>query len=264
MPQSFPRRALIIWLAVIFLAAASWDAWLWTFTENDTIWNFLYNIVYGLLYFFAAAICFYGYKRLGSKGRLAHACRLWGYGMLVWGLGLVVWTYYNLGAGQEVPYPSLADVFFVAFYPLLALGIMHLHSFSTQEKSNYFSLANAPVAIIATFVVLVFLRQPELSAELPLLERATNVAYSLGDAFLLSVAFGNLPAIVHGLKKAYWWLIASLFVLTAADILFSYRTATETYWNGDISDVLFTIFPVVFSIGVIRMLEYWTTQKARI
>jgi hypothetical protein len=261
MKSGLEDKKLTVWLIVIFAVAMVWDAWLWTFSRNDTVWHFLYNVVYAFVYFFSAVVCLQGYRRLEGRGRLARACRLWGYSMLLWAIGLLVWTGYNLFLGQEVPYPSLADVFFVAFYPLMGLGILHFRSYSTDEKSKYFSFANVPIAVAVAVIVLVFLRRPDLSADLPMLERAVNVAYSVGDAFLLSVALANLREIAGGFRPAYLWLLGSLVFLTAGDLLFSYRTALGSYWNGGISDVMFTIFPAVFTYGVIKMLRYWTTQK---
>ena len=46
-----------------------------------------------------------------------------GLACLSWGLGQAVWTWYESMLGREVPFPSLADGFYLLFYPLAYAGL---------------------------------------------------------------------------------------------------------------------------------------------
>jgi hypothetical protein len=49
-----------------------------------------------------------------------------GLGCLSWGIGDAIWTYYAIAMGEDTPFPSLADVGYLAGYPLLFAGILFL------------------------------------------------------------------------------------------------------------------------------------------
>src|SRR5688572_22212099 len=45
-----------------------------------------------------------------------------GGGVLMFVIGDIIWDVYEIGLDQEVPFPSYADVLYLAGYPLLATG----------------------------------------------------------------------------------------------------------------------------------------------
>src|SRR5207302_2028067 len=63
----------------------------------------------------AAALRHVGRSRLGWLLISASA--------LTWSMGELVWSYYELGLGRQVPFPSIADAGFLGAVPLAAAGI---------------------------------------------------------------------------------------------------------------------------------------------
>lgn len=49
---------------------------------------------------------------------------LLGLAMLLWGLGEVLWTWYEVVQGDEVPFPSIADVAYLAAVPFAMAGVL--------------------------------------------------------------------------------------------------------------------------------------------
>ena len=54
--------------------------------------------------------------------RAHRVCRFLRRSLLAWSIGDIAWSTYD-AVGKEVPYPSVADGFYVAGYPLFAAGL---------------------------------------------------------------------------------------------------------------------------------------------
>src|SRR5213595_4195792 len=66
--------------------------------------------------FLAAAGCVFAAVR--HQGRTRIAWTLMGASAFAWGAGEVVWSYYELLVGQQVPFPSFADLGYLLAVPL--------------------------------------------------------------------------------------------------------------------------------------------------
>ena len=59
-----------------------------------------------------------------ESGGAARAWLLLGLGCLSWGSGQAAWTWYESVLGREVPFPSIADVGYLLFVPLVAAALL--------------------------------------------------------------------------------------------------------------------------------------------
>ena len=99
------RKNLILAVfGLIFLVYLGWWGWLQTRTDHETIYNFLFNIVYGLPLLVIPLIPLYRLlKNRGSREPLHSVVRWGSLGILSFGIAQTIWTYYNLWGGFEVP-----------------------------------------------------------------------------------------------------------------------------------------------------------------
>jgi diguanylate cyclase (GGDEF)-like protein len=143
---------------------------------------------------------------------------LLGAGLLSWATGDIVLTIQSLG-GATPPSPSLADAFYLAFYPVTYGALMIL----VRSQLRRFSLASwldggvaglGAAALCATFVFKAVLHDAGGSA----LGVAVNLAYPVGDVLLLGLVVG-CAAIVSGRRRLPWLLLAAGYALiTVGDI----------------------------------------------
>lgn len=257
MKNSKPLNLKLISLLMVSLLAVYlvWDYYVIKTGQIDTPINYWSNVWAISLHWTASIICIYGAYKL--KGHLAaKAYGAWAIATLLWGAGLMVWSYYNLVLQVEAPYPSLADYFFVSFLPIMAVGIWIMQKVYQKERHQPL-LASIPIMIVSILAVVVVFNKPELSSDLPVAERTISLALSLGDAFLLSMAMAAAQGAAFAkANKSIYVIIFALLVLLSADFLFLYTSANETYFNGSISDVLYTSFPAIFAIGVAGSINY--------
>ena len=156
-------------------------------------------------------------------------------------LALVSWTFGELWYAIFEPetYPSMADVGFIGFYPLLYVGIVLLLRSRARSIGGTLWLDGvtaslAAAAIGAAILVELVLESTEGSRSTVV----TNLAYPLGDVLLLSAVFGVFS--LTGWRPGRRWLLLGLGALatTIADGVYLFQSAAGTYVEGTWIDIL--------------------------
>jgi two-component system cell cycle response regulator len=171
-----------------------------------------------------------------ARGIVVHAERkAWlaiGAGLVSWGLGDIYWTLF-LADRETIPYPSLADAFYLCEYPCIYVGILFLLRARVPRfhPSLWLDGAIGALAVAALGSALLY---PAIrtGTEGDAATVATNLAYPLGDVLLLSFLVGAL-ALTGWRPGRSWILIAcGLTASTIADSTFLYQAATGGYSEG--------------------------------
>ena len=137
-------------------------------------------------------------------------------GQVCWAVGDIVWSVIERMGGN--PYPSAADVLYVAGYPLLAVGL-GLLLWSGSRRVDWGDLVDVAIVTLASLLVLwpiVF--QPALNEGWSW-TTLTGISYSTGDVLLL----GLLAALFfHGERRSpvIWLTAASLVLVFVADLIY--------------------------------------------
>jgi hypothetical protein len=168
----------------------------------------------------------------------------------LWVLAELSWATYYFILDVEVPYPSVADIFYLAGYVPMILGLVfYFKTFSAGMTRRRLALAGVTVASSAALVVGVVL-PIEFSSSLPLFDAITNLSYPILDLSLLSITILSL-AIFFGGTLARWWVLfagASVSYIVA-DELFLYQVAAGTYYNGSFDDLFFLLGYLLFALA---------------
>jgi two-component system cell cycle response regulator len=138
---------------------------------------------------------------------------------------------------QPEAYPSVADLGWIAFYPIAYVGMVLLVRRRARSVAGALWLdgitASVAAAALGAAVLLeVVLRTTEGSRS----AIATNLAYPLGDVLLLSAVFGVFS--LSGWRMERRWVVLGLGVLatTVADGVYLFQV--DTYQPGTAIDVL--------------------------
>ncbi|MFH1786486.1 MAG: hypothetical protein ABH829_02480 [archaeon] len=190
-------------------------------------------------------------RTVGGKERFVWGC--FALGILLNLFGELSWAVYELLLGVEVPYPSFADVFWLAAYIPLAVGLLaeikSIRSLSVRRVPHV--LAVGAVSYVALYYFLG--RDILASANISLAEKFLDLAYPAVDIAVMMLAI--MVAITYfGGKIAQSWLFISMgfFFLTLADIMFSYLTWHELFAQSTGMDILWHIAYLLFAIGFYR------------
>jgi len=167
-----------------------------------------------------------------------------------WVVSEGVWALYYFVLKVAVPYPSVADFFYIGGYlPIIMALLGYLDTFHvalSRRRLGYSALAiGVAVAIALSFVLPV-----EFAQKLSIANFLTNMIYPALDLTLLSLTILSLAIFVGG-EIEKWWVFfgvgATLYVI--GDEFFLYQVASGTYYNGSLDDLIFLLGYLTFALA---------------
>lgn len=181
-------------------------------------------------------------QRCSTSPRLRFAWRLVALAMGASFGGEIAQTVYD--AQNQAPFPSIADVFYLSFYPLLLWGVLRFAvGHRTPGERVRLGLDLAVVTIGSSAVVLYVVLGPTVVAGSPnLLQGVFSVAYPVGDVVLL---LGLASVLVReadpSARRALWFLAAGLLLYVVGDVIYGYISLHSTYQGGDPVDAFWFV-----------------------
>ncbi|HEY8860059.1 MAG TPA: bifunctional diguanylate cyclase/phosphodiesterase, partial [Gaiellales bacterium] len=155
-------------------------------------------------------------------------CLTLGAAMGTWAIGDVALTYESLG-GASPPTPSVADIFYLAFFPLAYLGLaLMLRRESTRlVPATWLDGAVAGLGAAALCAAFAFHSIAHVTGG-GAAAVATNLAYPLGDVLLLAMVVGG-SAMVSGRGGRAWLFLAAGCALNAVGDTFNLFGSSGTH-----------------------------------
>jgi diguanylate cyclase (GGDEF)-like protein len=196
--------------------------------------GFFNNWIYNLLLVGAAAACLW-------RGVAVRAERLpWlllGFAMLLWTSGDLYYFFFLSGL-ETVPIPSVADAFYLAFYPIcyVALALL-LHSRMRARIGNLWLDGLVASLVVAALGSAVVFQKVLDSTGGNRLVVATNLAYPLADLVLLALIVGMFTLIGWRFDRTWAFIAAGMASFAVADSAYLYATAVGDYVEGGLIDV---------------------------
>jgi diguanylate cyclase (GGDEF)-like protein len=205
---------------------------------------FLDNWFYDGLLLASAALCA---ARALVPGRSRGGWLLLGAGIACWAAGDVYYTHW-IGNDPDQPFPSLADAGYLGLFPFAYVGFLLL----VRERVPRLTAGVWADGITAGLAVAALSAAVVLEAVLSTTSGdfaavATNLAYPLGDALLLALVVGGFSLTRWRPGRAWLVLGAGLAVMAAADSLYLYQIATDTYVAGRLIDAAWPAAMVVLA-----------------
>ena len=207
------------------------------------------TVVHDALMVVAAALCVRRARR-GRDNRLAWAC--FGAALGTYAGGEIVWSAL-FGGRPDPPFPSIADVLWLAFYPFAYAGLVLLVRARVRAFSPALWLDGlvGGLALAALGAALVF--QPILdSTGGSDMAVAVNLAYPLGDFLLVGFVVGVFALTGWQPGRAWLFLGAGLALNGLADALYSYQASAGTFVEGGPVDQLFPVAALLLGAAALQ------------
>lgn len=155
-------------------------------------------------------------------------------------LGEITWMTLELMLPGQL-FPSIADFFYLAYYPIMMLGVFLMPRPKLSRTEKIKSIFDIGIITLGAWLVYWnFLIGPILFSsgkDVPWFYTAISVAYPIFDLALLWMLFG---ALVQLLGRYNRWPVALLalgiFSQVLSDSVYSYQAITETYASGGLLD----------------------------
>jgi hypothetical protein len=196
------------------------------------------------LVFAAVTIC--RQKLDGLYGRTYASLAI---GLGLWFVAEITWTYFEIGLKIDTPFPSVADVFWLAGYGFFAYHLYRIYKFVGKNTVRQTAglIVSITTAIALGYLVNLIIGVSEISYSQELkadevILMLVSISYPILDGVLLVPAILILWSIRKGkLVVTHWMLIALSMILVAiADSGFGYiavsniSSVQEADWIWDI------------------------------
>ncbi len=178
------------------------------------------------------------------------AWMLLGIAILCWGAAEVYWSL-AIEGNPNAPYPSPADIGYLAFYPFAYAGLAMLVRARAHEINWRLwmdgLIAALGTAALGTAFVFDFVADKATGSTAEVL---TTLAYPLGDIAMVSIVVGVVA--LTGWRPGRTWslLLAGLSALVIADIAFTLQSTEGTLPGGDWIDPIYLIAAVCLAAAV--------------
>jgi diguanylate cyclase len=203
------------------------------------------NWFYDVIGASAVAVALVGVYVNRPERRLPWLLMAAGQGLFV--AGDILWNYYE-AIGEE-PFPSMADVLYLAGYPFFALGLMLLIRRRIGDGDRGGLLDAAILTTAVAILSWTFFIQPQvIGSELDALSLAISLAYPIADLLLIGMAMGLLTT-PGARTSSFRLLAASLVALLVADQVYALQVLEGTYVAGGPLDTIYLIAYVLFGMA---------------
>ncbi|XVU29958.1 diguanylate cyclase [Actinoplanes sp. CA-054009] len=156
--------------------------------------------------------------------------------------------YFLAYVGGEMAYPSIADLGYLAAYPLLASGLLLLVRRRTPGRDFASAVDAAIVAVSAGYLVLEFTILPTMAISSANVDTLVSVAYPVGDLMLIVV---GARLLIGGVRTTPLLMIAAYLALVLfSDTFYMVQTLDGSYRAGNFLDAFWMAASFILAAGV--------------
>lgn len=161
--------------------------------------------------------------------------------VFAWAAGEIYWTLYIEG-NASAPYPSPADIGYLAFYPLAIAGLYLLVRARAHELDPRLwmdgLIASLGTGALGAALIFEFVADRTSGSKLQV---ATTLAYPLGDIVLLSLVVGVIALTRWRPGRTWSLLLAGLAAMAVADVAFTLQSYGSALPGGDWVEPIYLI-----------------------
>jgi hypothetical protein len=185
--------------------------------------------------------------------------RIWGQivvASVAWTLAEAIWAFYEVVLGQEVPYPSVADLFWLFGYFMFYVALVHQYRLFQTSPTRRQKITTALFVILFSLLGSILVLQPIVASfdSQKLLESLLNIAYPLSDLFLLTLTLAIIFSLQQG-RFAFTWRVLGLGLVFMAlgDLIFSYASWNEIYYPDSQLNGLTLLIDTLYYVGYLTL-----------
>ena len=173
-----------------------------------------------------------------------------GAGALAWAAGDIYW-WLAFSDGVEIPYPSIADGLYLAFYPFVYVGFVLLVRARVRRFHASQWLDGLAAALVVAALGVALLMPPILAASegSDVAAVATNLAYPLGDLLVLGLVTALAGLMGWRPGRAVGLLAAGCLTFGLADSVYLFQVAGGSYVEGGLLDLCWPLGMVFMSLA---------------
>lgn len=259
------ERLNSVLVTAVFLFFTSWWAVIYFWFGNQNIpANHAWSTTYLVIAILGSYIGFFIYRQSAGRPAPALPRRLVAFfstGLLFQALGQAVFSYYAQVLNTEVPYPSLADVFFFGSVILYLFGaLLFFTDVIDKRRLNKAIYAAMVWCMLLVLPQIYFLQKENFFAEFSLaLQPILDSGYYIFETIFAALALGAGTATWwfkdKKFRSGYIFLASGLLGQFLIDFYFSYAAHFGTWINGGLGDYCYFVAYFTVALGLVQFAE---------
>lgn len=234
---------------------AAFGAWIGFRFGGIVVTEWIDDVGEAVFAFLAGAVC--GVAAWRHRGRARLAWSLVGMMSLSWAVGEAVWSYYEVGLGRQVPFPSFADLGYLAAVPFAVAGML---VFTARASAGMSRLATAlDGSIIAGSLLLlswaIVLGPVYQAGSESLVSLVIALAYPISDVVILTMVLLLVGRAAPSDRWPLFLLGAGLAANLLADSAFTYLTAQNGYGPAQLIDTGWVAGYLLIGLAAFRAVQ---------
>jgi len=184
------------------------------------------------------------HRRMGIQ---KHPRGMWAGLVICWALWAVaesLWFIFSL-TGNEPPYPSWADLFWLLGYIPLVIGLVSRLRSIPNKPTLFQEIVIWLISLLIILAAGIFVIKPTIAywGEGRLAENLPNILYPVADLIVAIIILRLFFSFEKGDYGFGWRLIAvGFFLLTIADLVFTYATWEDLYYPNMEANLVSRLF----------------------
>lgn len=156
--------------------------------------------------------------------------------IILWFIAEIIWAVYELVYKVE-PWPSEADIFWLAGYPLYFIfTIYYLKPFRNMISAKLVATSIGITMTIAIFLIYYTMQESDISE----FETILGLAYPIADTIAIAPIIISLILFFRGQVNFLWsCLLIGMICFVVSDYGFLFLSLDETYYTGHPIDILY-------------------------
>jgi PAS domain S-box-containing protein len=205
-----------------------------------------------LALFYCSMYCYFHEKRIYLAWLVLAIARL------DFTIADAIWAYTEIVL-QEIPFPSLADYFYIVHYPLFLIGIFFLPSIRFTSSERLKMMLDTGIVMISAMLVfwsLIIAPTIQESGDIDAFSLALSIAYPVADLVLLFAVLELIFKRIYQKRQTpLLFLVGGIFVLIITDAIYFRQTLVGTYVAGGLLDMGWPIAYVLIGLAALSQVD---------
>jgi hypothetical protein len=186
-------------------------------------------------------------------------------GLVLYFIAEIIWGYYSIGLGVEVPFPSPADVFWLAAYVPFGYGLLKLANLYAGRSNRTRSavIISVIVASFSLFYIYELVLVSDLSSPDGRAELAIGIAYPILDAILIVPAVMAVLSSGKGYLTSVPWIFISWIFTAIADTIFGFTAVMGIAGELSIWNVFYNAAYLTMAAGLLWHLRHMIPNQSK-
>lgn len=159
-------------------------------------------------------------RRQGVTGLFGKAYAALAAGLILWAIAESIWGYYELGLGEETPFPSIADAFWLSAYGPIGYHMYNtFRFFGSGIKRPTMIVVSVAAVVFSYFYLQAVIDVSTLEGADAMIGVLISIAYPLLDTIVLVPAILIITNAGRGQLTSIPWIFVAMLLLVIADSL---------------------------------------------